>query len=173
MTDQKSIDFSEVERILSLEEGHFLDFKRREVGAAKLSEFISAFGNTLGGEILIGIGEVADKSKRFWNGFSRPEDANGIFQVIEKMTPLATHYSATILHCAREFGHVLQLVVPKTRDVLPSHDGTVFIRRNAQNLRVVTPEALERLRLDKGVTSFEDERVNIYPSTITNSTVAI
>lgn len=137
------------------------------------SESISSFANTLGGELFIGIGEVAGKTQRFWNGFARPEDANGLFQVIEKMTPLANHYNATFLGASGHPGYVLHLTIAKTRDILPANDGTVFVRRNAQNLRISGPDALERLRLDKGITSFEDEKVNTPPSVITNSVVAI
>jgi hypothetical protein len=52
MVDQKTIDRAEVARVLALEEGHFLELKRIEIGAAKLSETISAFGNAAGGRCL-------------------------------------------------------------------------------------------------------------------------
>jgi ATP-dependent DNA helicase RecG len=45
----------------------------------------------------------------------------------------------------------------------------VYVRRGSQNLPVVQPEALERLRLNKGLTSFETMTVDAAESVITNS----
>src|SRR6185437_10530970 len=117
MVAQKQIALDEVSKILGLAESHFLDLKRIEISPAKLSESISAFGNTAGGELFIGIGESLDKSKRFWRGFDSMEAANGLFQVIDKMTPLATHYQATWLTSEGQTGYVLHLIVPKVRDI--------------------------------------------------------
>ena len=75
--------------MLSEAECHFLDLKRVEIASAKLSETISAFANASGGELFIGIGEISDKLSRIWNGFPTMETANGLFQVIDQMTPLA------------------------------------------------------------------------------------
>src|SRR5262249_25656955 len=68
---------------------------------------------------------------------------------------------------------VLHLIVYKTRDILFATDGSAFVRRNAQNLRVIGEEGLQRLRLDKGLASFEDETINVASSDITNSETAI
>jgi ATP-dependent DNA helicase RecG len=173
MVDQRVIDQAEVVRICALEESHFLDFKRIEVGASKLSNSISAFGNAAGGELFVGIGESTDKTSRFWSGYKSPEDANGLFTVIQKMTALGNHYNATFLYCPVQSGYVLHLTIPKTRDILLAHDGNAYIRRNAQNLRVTGADALERLRLDKGIVSFEDELVNVNYDVVTNSTTTI
>ena len=97
MPDQRTVSSEEVRRLLNLEEGHFLDLKRVEIAPGKLSESISAFANTAGGELLIGIGEEADKRSRFWNGFTSMEAANGLFQVIERMSPLSNHYDTSFL----------------------------------------------------------------------------
>lgn len=169
MSDHKNIDAAEKVRILDLQEGHFLDVKRVEIAPAKLSESISAFGNAAGGELFVGIGETLDRTKRFWHGFSTMEDANGLFQVLERMTPLANHFSATFLACSGEPGLVLHLLIPKTRDILFASDGYAYVRRNAQNLKVMGADAMQRLKLDKGITSFEDDVVNTSPETITNS----
>lgn len=40
-----------------IEEGHFADVKAREIAPAKLTKTISAFANTAGGDIYIGIAE--------------------------------------------------------------------------------------------------------------------
>ena len=57
----------------------------------------------------------------------------------------------------------------KTRDIVHASDGHPYVRRNAQNLRVAGDDALRRLRLDKGIITFEDEVVNALLDTICNS----
>ncbi len=175
MISIREIDAAEVARIFALEEGHFLDVKRVEIKPSKLSESISAFANTAGGELFVGIGEGAsgDRKSRFWNGFKSPEDANGFFAVIEAMAPLGGHYVASFLTAKDCVGFVLHLVIHKTRAILNATDGNPYIRKNAQNLRVTTREGIERLRLDKGLASFEDETVAVATNTITNSIVAL
>lgn len=172
MAGQKEIGADEVQRIIALPESHFLDVKRIEILPAKLSESISAFGNTAGGELFVGIGEQQDGS-RFWNGFATMEDANGLFAVIEAMTPLRNHYDAAFLHSPGSPGYVLHLLIPKTKDILNATDGIPYIRRNAQNLRVRDEDGFRRLRLDKGIVSFEDETVNVAPEIITNSAAGL
>lgn len=175
MVTTRGIDAAEVGRILALEEGHFLDVKRVEIKPSKLSESISAFANTAGGELFIGIGEGTsqDRKTRFWNGFTNAEAANGLFAVIEGLTPLGGHYSASFLSTMDQPGLVLHLVVSKTRAVLHATDGHPYIRRNAQNLRVDSKDGLDRLKLDKGIISFEDETVPVDPALITNSVVSL
>lgn len=173
MLDHRKIDKAEATLIMDQVEGHFLDVKRVEIAPAKLSELISAFANTAGGELFIGIGETLDKTKRFWLGFKSEEEANGLFQVINRMTPLANHYSAGWISCDDQgfTGLVLHLIVSKTTDIVYASGGEAFIRSNAQNIRVVGNDAVQRLRLDKGIVSFEDENVNVEKDVITNSVV--
>ena len=66
---------------------------------AKLSESISAFGNTAGGELFVGIAEGILPLDRYWRGFSSMEAGNGIFQVLERLAPIAGSYAATWLTC--------------------------------------------------------------------------
>ena len=60
MADKKQIDAAEVERLFALEEGSYLDLKHSDIQPAKLSRSISAFCNTSGGELFIGIGEKTE-----------------------------------------------------------------------------------------------------------------
>jgi ATP-dependent DNA helicase RecG len=169
MMEQRIVDKQEADRILALEEGHFLDFKAVEITPAKLSESISAFGNTAGGELFVGIGESGTRQQRYWNGFTSMESANGLFQVLNRMTPLSNNYHAAWISCPGAAGHVLHLVIPKTKDIVIATDGNPYVRRNAQNLKVSGADALQRLRLDKGIATFEDDVVNVDQETITNS----
>jgi len=89
------------------------------------------------------------------------------------MAPLSNHFSAVFLECEGETGLVLQLQIEKTKDILASTDGTPYIRKGAQNLPINTPEALARLKLDKGINSFEDETVKTELSDVSNSACVI
>jgi ATP-dependent DNA helicase RecG len=175
MADKKQIDPAEVERLFSLEEGSYLDLKHSDIQPAKLSRSVSAFCNTSGGELFIGIGEknAGLKKTRFWAGFADMEGANAILQVIEKMFPLGNHYKATFLSCDKFAGLVLHIILFKTGGVISSTDGVPYVRRGAQNLPVEGSEAIRRLELDKGIVSFEDNTMKVDAAVISNSETTI
>lgn len=101
------------------------------------------------------------------------EAANAHIQVLEAMKPLGGHFHATFLESALTPGYVMHLEVPKSRDIIKASDGYPYIRKNAQKLRVDSPEALRRLQLDKGIISFEDDVVNATIESVTNSIAVI
>jgi ATP-dependent DNA helicase RecG len=78
-------------------------------------------------------------------------------------------YSAQFLRSADKQGLVLHIAVRKTREIITSTDGTAYTRRGAQSLPVTGEEALKRLQLDKGLSTFEDDTVNVPSDTISNS----
>ena len=160
MIEQVAIDDAEVQRILGLEESHYLDVKRIEVTPAKLTESISSFANTAGGELFLGIGERKERGKkvRFWKGYDDVEAANNLLNVLEAIAPLGTHYKATFLSSDGQDGHVLHLIVFKTIDITLATNGHAYVRRGAQNIRVVGDDGLHRLRLDKGIVSFDSNQ---------------
>jgi ATP-dependent DNA helicase RecG len=176
MTEIKNIDAAEADRVIALEEGHYLDVKRIEIEPAKLSKSISAFANASGGEVFLGIAETdlfGGAKERTWAGFPDMEAANPHFQVLEGLGALGTHFTATFLACADRPGYVLHLTVPKSKGIITATDGHPYIRRNAQNFRVDTEEGLRRLKLDKGVVSFEDETLSVPAKFVTNSEAMI
>lgn len=176
MAEQKKITAEEAATILQFEEGHYLDLKRVEIKPAKLSESVSAFANTSGGEIFVGIAEddKPDGTKvREWDGFPDMEAANPHFQVLEKLGTLGNHFTAAFLTGDGLEGYVLHLTVPKTKDIINATDGRPYLRRNAQNLVVDSDEGLHRLRLNKGVVTFEDETLSIPEKTVSNSEAMI
>ena len=173
MIEHIAIDDAEVQRIFGLEESHYLDVKRIEATPGKLTKLVSAFANTAGGELFLGIGERKERGKkvRFWKGYDDVEAANSFLVALESVAPLGTHYKATFLSSDGQDGRVLHLIVFKTRDITYATDGHAYVRRGAQNIRVLGDDGFHRLRLDKGIVSFEDETVAVAPEDITNSVV--
>lgn len=167
------ISHAEVTKLLSLQEGHFCDLKAIEIAPAKLTRTISAFSNAEGGELFIGVDEDKATGTRSWRGFENPEKANGHIQTFESLFPLGTDYLYDFLESEKEEGLVLKIQVAKTRDIKNASNGTVYIRRGAQNIPVLELERLEILKREKGLTSFESEPVNCEPSFVTNSEVII
>lgn len=171
MVDTFTISSNQAAKVIHIMEGQLSDLKAIEIKPAKLTHFVSAFANSGGGEIYIGIDEIdSDGIKsRKWRGFVDVEAANGHLQAVEDMKPLGGHYFASFLFCDGYAGYVLKIDVPKSKDIIVASDGLPYIRKGAQKIPVKDRGALERLRLDKGIVSFEDETVNINLNDITNS----
>lgn len=168
----RDIDTQDADVILAYDETHFRDLKAKDIAPGKLSQTLSAFANTAGGEVFIGIAERTDGT-RAWEGFDNPEAANGLIQAVESLSPLGNFYSAQFLRCRDLQGLVLHLVLLKTREVLRATNGEAYIRRGAQKLPVSGEQALRRLELDKGISTFEDETLAIDKTLITNSVTTI
>lgn len=155
--------------ILRTEENHFADVKAIEIGPAKLTRSLAAFANADGGELYVGVDEDGVTGERKWRGFSDPEDANGHIQPFETLFPLSNDFDYTFLECKGSPGVVLQIQVRKTAALKTATDGKIYVRRGAQNLPVVDPEAQRRLEYEKGLASFETELVNVDETLVTNS----
>lgn len=158
--------------ILNLQEDHFKDLKSKEIKPAKLTKTISAFSNAVGGELYIGINETNNNdgtNTRNWEGFTDVEDANGHVQIFEQLFPLGDNYTYNFLKHSGSSGLVLQILILKVREIIVASDNIPYKRRGAQNLPVNTQEALDRLKLDKGIVSFETQTINIEKEVITDS----
>lgn len=142
-------------RILTLQESHFLDFKSRNISPARLSHTLSAFANSAGGEVFVGVEEGAPFT---WNGFPRLEDANGHIQVVQQIFPLLNDVMVEFIQGDTYPGYLLHVTVRKTGDVRFATNQLAYVRLSAQN-QVVQGEALERLKFAKGAVSFEDQLV--------------
>ena len=176
MFDVRFVDEKDVQRVLALEEGHYLDLKAIEIAPSKMSITVSAFANTAGGELFLGVGESKnpDGTKiRAWRGFNDQEAANAHIQVLESLSPLGTHYKISFMQAKGLHGLVCQIIIFKTKAIITATNGFAYVRRGAQNRKVEGDEALARLRLDKGIVSFETETVDIPPERITNSSSLI
>lgn len=158
---------SEVDAIISLEEGHFADLKSKDISPAKITRTISAFANADGGEIYIGI----EDDPRVWSGFDDFEDANGLIQALERLFPLGNGFDYTFLKCGNCRGYVLKVDIQKSHDVCVASDRVAYLRRGAQNLPQNDQPSLERLKRNKGLASFESEVLNCEADIITESDV--
>lgn len=163
MIETKVITENQKNIILDIEEDHFRDLKAINIKPAKLTKTISAFANTVGGEIFIGIDEteVLGVKQRQWRGFTDIEAANGHLQIFEQLFPLGTDFNYTFLQIGGEVGLVLQISILKTKQIVKASDGIPYVRRGAQSLPVDDDEKLKRLQLDKGVSSFESNTLNV------------
>ena len=175
MIQTKKITAEDAEKIKNLDEGHFLDLKSKDIRPAKVTETISAFANTSAGELYIGIEEndILTLKDRHWSGFNDVEEANGLLQAIEGLSPLGNHYKAVFYNSDNEQGLVLHLTIYKTNKILYASNKKAYIRRGAQKLPIASNEALKRLKYDKGITTFEDDLLNIPEDLITNSVVTL
>lgn len=157
------ISAKERDRLLTLDEDHFTDLKGIEIAPAKLSHAMSAFANASGGDIYLGIAEETfmGAKTRLWDGFQDPEAASGFIQVLASLFPLGTEYSCQFLKSPGSRGLVLHLLIQKTVQIIEATDGIPYVRHGAQKLPAKTAEERERLRLDKGVHSFENFPVEV------------
>lgn len=89
------------------------------------------------------------------------------------MSPLGNHYEAEFLATEGAPGLVLHLNFFKTQEILVTSSGKVYVRRSSQNLPVDGDEAVERLKYDKGIKSFEDEVTTAPITEINNSLVLL
>lgn len=171
----RSLTPQQYDALLAIEESHFVDLKSTEISPANLSKTASAFCNTSGGEIFVGIEESVGLfgKQRKWKGLVDQEAGNPFFQVIERMSPLGNHYEAEFLSAEGAPGLVLHLTFFKTQEILSAASGKVHVRRSSQNLPVDGDDAVERLKYDKGIKSFEDEVSGAPQAEISNSLVLL
>lgn len=167
------ISGEEKSNILGAIEGHFLDLKSKNISPKKLTETMSAFANTAGGELYIGIDERKGRQKKIrkWRGFTDQESANGHLQAFERIFPLSSALSYIFLSCEDSDGLVLKADIHKVKEVKRASNGMPYVRRGAQNLPVDTSQKLKRLEYNKGITSFENELVDIGTILIENSDI--
>src|SRR5579872_3716264 len=97
-----TIDAAQADALTQIEEGQFSDVKATAVSPSKLSHTISAFANTDGGDLYIGVGEQllgGNVKKREWAGFADVEAANGHIQAFEQRFPLGKDFQYEFLRC--------------------------------------------------------------------------
>ncbi|MEJ7624167.1 MAG: ATP-binding protein [Pyrinomonadaceae bacterium] len=172
--DAELINDAQAELILNVGEGSFSEVKAIQISPGRLSQTISAFANTDGGELYVGIAERqlgGNVKKRDWAGFVNIEAANGHLQAFEKVLPLGKDFQYEFLQCLSKPGLVLHVQVNRTPEIVKATDGIAYLRRGAQSLPQKTSEEIKRLEYAKGVTSFETHPVQASPDVIIDSPV--
>lgn len=171
--DIVEISLEEKNKLLNVTEGHVLDLKSKHISPRKLTQSLSAFANTAGGELYVGISESkrGRKKIRKWVGFVDQEEANGHLQSFEQLFPLGSNFSYIFLNCEGSEGLVLKADIQKVKEVKSASNGIAYIRRGAQNLPVDIPQKIRQLEYSKGITCFEDELVNVGTTVIENSDI--
>lgn len=167
--ETQAITLKQRDLILNVEEGHFSELKSIDIQPSKLTQTISAFANSDGGEIYIGVDEVGIQKERKWRGFPNVEAANNHINVFEHLFPLGKDFDYTFLKCDIENGLVLQVQIQKTSDIKLATDGFPYIRRGAQKIKVADSAAMKRLEYTKGINSFESETIATGIDAVTNS----
>jgi hypothetical protein len=165
---RKRVSYRDYLKLLERAEAQVIDFKDKRIQPSRLSNTISALANADGGEIFVGITELAEH-KFAWDGFKNEEETNEIIKVVEDMLYLNCHYGAEFLEWG-EKGLVLRLIINKSSKVIHTPAKKVFRRRNAQNIELKTVEEIRQLELNKGAFSYEDFPVSIGLDEISTST---
>jgi ATP-dependent DNA helicase RecG len=156
-------------RILGLEEGQFSELKGADIQPAKLTKTVSAFANSDGGDLYVGISENGPAKVRTWRGFADAEAANGHLQPFEQLFPLGTEYQYEFLYCEGLPGVVLHIQIGKTQGISRASNGKAYIRRGPQSIPADNPEMVRRLEFSKGVATFENELTNAPADLVTES----
>lgn len=153
----KQINADQAALVMTKSEGHFCDFKAIEIAPSKLTKSLSAFANAEGGELFVGFAEQKQFAEIVWRGFKNVEAANAHLQVVENLFPFGQNVRGEFLQCSELPGLVLHIEIDKAADIVNASDGVPYLRRGAQNLPQDTPEKIDRLKLNKGIRSFEDQ----------------
>ncbi|MFC3484418.1 ATP-binding protein [Amycolatopsis roodepoortensis] len=148
------------------DEDNFFDRKSRRIQPAKLSRTLAAFGNTDGGELVVGIEDDGT-----WDGFASVEAANDLINVAATVVAPG-YYEVDFLSHANESGVALLITVRRTPALCVSTTSDVYVRRGAASV-LVRGEELESLKRVKGVVSFENQGLVFPVSEISNSEVSI
>ena len=155
--EKKNVTQKEIDDILIIQEDWLIDKKGKDIKPAKLSKTVSAFANTNGGDIYLGISHKEDKTVYFWDGFDSEEQMNQHIDVVTNMFDSYEDYSMETYQSNVDGTFVLHIVVHKTQKIIYASDGKAYIRHGVQNSPCDNDEKLIRLRLDKGLSSYEDE----------------
>ncbi|OZE80782.1 hypothetical protein CH304_16260 [Rhodococcus sp. 15-649-1-2] len=163
----------DVNKVLHLQETHFVDIKAIDIAPGKLTRSLAAFANADGGELFVGIAEGGDGQPHRWQGFADAEAANGHIQALESIFPLGGEHRYEFLSSNSQQGLVLHVEIDKSATIKKATNDTIYKRRSAQNLPVSTDEDIRNLERAKGITSFETETVPYPVEFLTNSEAII
>lgn len=165
------ITTEQLDSIVKYDEAQLGEVKAIEILPSKMSNTVSAFANSDGGDLWIGVDETRVKKHRSWRGFKRIEDANAHIEVLDKVMQLSQGYSFEFLRHQSSVGFVLHIEVAKVSRIIYATNGQAYVRRSGHNQPAISHIMLQQLERNKGIVSFETTNVNADPNTIINSIV--
>ena len=171
--DKKAITQEEINELLLIQEDWLIDKKGKDIKPAKLSKTISAFANTNGGDVYLGIAHTEDKTVYYWDGFETEESMNQHIEVVSNLFDSYEDYSLETYQSKVDGSFILHIVIHKTHKIIYASDGKAYVRHGVQNSPCDTDEKLMRLHLDKGLSSFEDEYTQTNLDDVKNSEVLL
>ena len=154
-------------RLLAFGEGQFYDLESIDSDLARLMHRVSAFANSEGGDLYIGIDKAGTDQRPAWRGFATADDASEYLQAIGPHLPPCS--DCECLKCDARPGIVLHIQINKTKGIKYSSNNIAYVRRGALSLRIEDEQQLAELKSCKGVASFETEAVNVPLDTISKS----
>ena len=171
--DKKIVTQEEINELLLIQENWLIEKKGKEIKPAKLSRTISAFANTNGGDVYLGIAHEEDKAVYYWDGFDNEEHMNPYIDVICDMFDSYEDYSLETYQSQVDNTFILHIVIHKTQKIIRASDKKAYVRHGVQNSPCDTDEQLARLHLDKGLSSFEDQYTQSSLDDLKNSAILL
>lgn len=149
----------DLDRLLDIDEDHFLDLKSKDIKPAKLQESFVAFANADGGELFIGIEDKKYKDGGRVRPFINKEEANPILNVLlEGTEPAVEGVGIVFLQIQESNNFLLHITVPKSPKVHYTSSGDCFIRLNA-NKNKIKGDRITSLAYSKGILPYEKQTV--------------
>lgn len=165
--ESRTISVEEAVALLGREEAHFWDFKSKDSTGKVIQKIGCALANSDGGEFLIGV-EDAKRASGLdrWVGFATIEDGNHVLQSLGTDAKPPVPYTVEWLRIdgSPERGFACLATIRKSADVHETSDGTTWVRRSAQTVKVDSVERTN-LALSKGATSYESQELHDYKAT--------
>ena len=125
--DKKAITQEEINDLLLIQEDWLIDKKGKDIKPAKLSKTISAFANTNGGDVYLGIAHTEDKTVYYWDGFETEESMNQHIEVVSNLFDSYEDYSLETYQSKVDGSFILHIVIHKTQKIIYASDGKAYI----------------------------------------------
>lgn len=90
-------------------------------------------------------------------------------QALFNAHPFGNHLKFEFLENPNMSGYVLHITIHKVKEIVKCTSGDVFVRVSSGKVKIDSEEKLSRLKLDKGIVSFEDEWVEAQLANVDNS----
>ncbi len=150
-------DIDDVQRTVlrETEESHYFELKAAD-NFDPISKALSAFANSDGGRLIVGLSDIRENSDRVAS-YKNQEAANGhITEIMKMFAQSPDSVSIEFLKVKSTAEYLLDVEVEKAPSVISVPSGDVYIRRNAQNLRLKGAQQLQELAWKKGQDSYEN-----------------